>query len=181
MPGTGIREMMPGRVRQFIMAVTARLTDDDIDFVGARLKEDARRLFFSMSVPDQRHAINTARTALDMASGKPVDEDLLARAALLHDVGRSAGDLGTFGKVFAVVVDSLFGRLSRQLGKESGGGKFSIRRMLYIYYHHAEIGAARLSALGYHEEADIVKRHHETESGCDRPELIILRAADERN
>ena len=97
--------MSLGRVRQFMTAMGARLTEEDMAFARHWLTPEQRKLFFSMSVPDQYHALHVAYTARALAeeTAEAVDEALLTRCALLHDVGRRRGDLGTFWKSFAVL------------------------------------------------------------------------------
>ena len=55
--------MMIGRVRQFLWAAFAHISADDREFVERSLVPALRRLFFEMSVPDQCHAVRTARCA----------------------------------------------------------------------------------------------------------------------
>ena len=175
--------MIFGRIRQFARAVAASVTDDDMRFVCDYLPDDLRPLFFAMSVPDQHHAIMTARTALSLAraSDSGVDERLLARVALLHDVGRRAGDMGAggiVGKVATVLIASVAPSWAR---KRAEGDGSAMTHWLHIYYHHAAIGAHLIRDAGYEREAAIVARHHELSRDDDEPELKILRMADNLN
>ncbi len=172
---------MMKRVRQFFRAVFADVSAEDRAFVKKNLDERQQALFFGVSVPDQQHAIRTARTALSLSESvaEKVDLPLLTRCALLHDVGRKRGELGTCGKTFAVLFAAWFPGYARKY--ERGKGNGLIARKMRVYYRHPEIGADMLSGLGYTREAEIVRKHHEAPAEDDPPELRILRMADEMN
>ncbi len=171
---------MIGRVRQFVRAITAQVTAEDRAYVESVLPKEALPLFYGMHRADQRHALNVAQTAMQLAEerraeGTPIDERLLERCALLHDVGRRKGDLDIFGKVFCVLAVHFFPARAR-MWAEDGTSK-----MLAVYFHHPKIGAALLRDIGLSKEAAIIERHHEAEQAEDAIELRLLRLADEAN
>ena len=171
---------MIGRVRQFVRAITAQVTAEDRAYVESVLPKEALPLFYGMHRADQRHALNVAQTAMQLAEerraeGTPIDERLLERCALLHDVGRRKGDLDIFGKVFCVLAVHFFSARARTWA-EDGTSK-----MLAVYFHHPKIGAALLRDIGLSKEAAIIERHHEAEQAEDAIELRLLRLADEAN
>ena len=108
-------------------------------------------------------------------AGEPVDRALLERAALLHDVGRRAGDLDIFGKVICVLLVHFFPARSRRRADDGTS------KMLAVYFHHPQIGAASLRGIGLSREAALIERHHAPARADDPIELVILRAADEAN
>ena len=178
--------MILQRIRQFIRAMRAKITPDDIALIENHLTIEARPLFFAMAVIDQCHAVSVARTAMKIASQRKscdVDDGLLARCALLHDVGRRNGDMGpmggVWGKTLTVLLGAAFPDWSRRRAK-SGKGDI-ISRWLFVYYHHASIGADMLETIGLAREADIIRRHHDIGSDGDEAELKILREADGLN
>lgn len=166
------------RARQFFAALEAKLSKDDDEYVCRNLDADERRLFFAMSEVDQCHAVRVARTAEMLSRGQKVDCALLTRAALLHDVGRVRGDMGITGKVFAVLMDGLLPKFSRRAAKKDGG---FLRRILFVYYDHAAVGAEKLRGIGRDEIASLTEKHHAPPSENDAAELILLRRADEMN
>ncbi len=201
---------MNNRVRQFIVAARAKLTANDFAYVKRILPDaEAYELFCGMSVIDMRHALNTARTAEIFAAQSPeVDKKLLLRAALLHDVGRKKGDMGLWAKVFAVLATRFFPCRAKKMAEQyaavvknnndaamphisatddktlrsrKGYGAFCFHRILYIYYFHAAIGAAKLRTLALTDEARLVAAHHDLPQDSDSPELKLLRLADELN
>ena len=117
--------MMIGRVRQFFLAAFARISASDREYVERSLVPALRRLFFEMSVPDQCHAVRTARCAQMLmrkfSEPEPVDSAFLTRCALLHDIGRKKGDLGTIWKSIAVLFSALFPKCAYAYGNSSEG------------------------------------------------------------
>ena len=171
---------MIGRVRQFVRAITAQVTAEDRAYVESVLPEEALPLFYGMHRADQRHALNVARTAMQLvekfrAEGTPVDVRLLERCALLHDVGRRKGDLDIFGKVFCVLAVHFFPVRARMWAEDGTSS------MLAVYFHHPKIGAKMLRSIGLVEEAAVIEHHHEPASANDAIELQLLRLADDAN
>lgn len=167
---------MIGRIWQFVRAVTARVSVDDGKYISTHLNADEQKLFFAMSVADQVHSLRTAYTVerLIIEDKRGIDKEFLIRCALLHDVGRRNGDLTIKGKVFAVLITSLAPKLADRL--ELNGN-----HALYIYHHHAEIGARKLQQMGLFKEAKIIAKHHAPPKPNDSLELRLLRLADNEN
>ena len=173
--------MIPQRVRQVLAALRAHLSAEDWRFIDAWLQPDEKALFASLTLADQYHALQTAYTARQLLPKYPAaNQHLLLRCALLHDVGRVRGDMGTKGKILAVLLHAAAPDWVRNKGAADGPAG-SLQHMLYVYLHHAELGAAKLSALGLSAEASIVAGHHKAPAEYDPPELKILRMADGMN
>ena len=173
-----------GRVGQFLRAVRAKVKPEELDWVRSRLPEKAWPLFLGMHTADQRHVLNVARTALDLAEQEPAaDKALLTRCALLHDVGRRRGTLDIWGKVWAVLAEKyLPAGVRRRL--RCSQARFLLDKpgyALYIYKEHPRLGAEMLRAIGLNEEAAIIVRHHEPYVPGEHVELTLLRQADEMN
>lgn len=164
------------RIMQFVKAVTARVTVEDGKYISAHLSAEEQKIFFAMSVADQYHSLRTAYTIerLIIEDKRGVDKEFLIRCALLHDVGRRAGDLTIRGKIFAVLITSLAPAFAERL--EVNGNQ-----ALYIYHHHAELGARKLQQIGLFKEAKIIAKHHAKPKLDDPLELKLLRLADNEN
>lgn len=170
---------MMQRVKQFYRALTARLTPADKKWVAESLPPAARPLFYAMHPADQYHALKVAQTAMQLWADNPAgDKDMLLRAALLHDVGRVQGDMGIAGKVAAVLVQHFFPSGAEKLAKSRKGW---LGHVMYVYYHHPEIGAVKVETLGFKQEAALIRCHHAKPKADDPPELVLLRRADELN
>ena len=165
-----------GRVLQFVRAVTARVSVEDGKYISTHLNADEQKIFFAMSVADQVHSLRTAYTVerLIIEDKRGVDREFLIRCALLHDVGRRNGDLTIKGKIFAVLVTTFAPKFADRL--EINGN-----RALYVYHHHAELGARKLQQIGLFKEAKIIAKHHAPPKSDDPLELKLLRLADNEN
>lgn len=172
---------MNKRIRQVIAAVTARISEQDRRLIACYLDVGEAELFWRMNLADQRHALNVACTAGELADANPaIDRQLLIKCALLHDIGKVKGDVSTFDKIIAVLLDKFASDWARQWARQGRGGKLAnLRHAIYIYYHHAGRGAAMLKARGASEQlAQLVARHHDAPENDDCPELTLLRQAD---
>ena len=174
---------MKQRVLQFFHALTAHLCESDHVFVRRYLRDGECALFYAMDVIDQRHALHTAYTALELAHKKNgLDEIFLVRIALLHDVGRVKGDLGLWGKVAVVLLNRFLPRFSRRHATVSRDGIFGFwRHALYVYYHHAEIGIEKFRRFVFSSDASVGRLHHASPTAGDSMELQLLRQADSLN
>ena len=120
------------RVKQFCLAVTAQITPADRQWVAESLPPAAQELFYAMHPADQYHALNVARTAMELWEKQQTgDRDLLLRAALLHDIGKKRGDMDIMGKVWAVLLKHYFPAKAQELGKADNGW---LSHIMYISY-----------------------------------------------
>ncbi len=119
------------------------------------------RLFWAQATADQRHGLRAAR----LVQAQRPEARRLARAALLHDVGKQHAGLGVVGRTIAGVVEQL--RL-RPTGRVA------------LYLDHGAQGAEDLEAAGSEPLVVEFARHHHGE----RPPAIaaadwaVLQAAD---
>lgn len=165
-----------GRILQFVRAVTARVTVEDGRYIAAHLNAEEQKIFFAMSVPDQVHSLRTAYTIerLVIEDKRGIDREFLIRCALLHDVGRKAGDLTVMGKVFVVLITTFAPDFADRL-------EIKGNHALYVYHHHAELGGQKLQRIGLFKEAKIIAKHHAPPKPDDPIELKLLRLADNEN
>jgi putative nucleotidyltransferase with HDIG domain len=137
-------------VRRFFAVLTARpLTAEEQVWVGGLLGDEAH-LFWSQPAADQRHAADAARWVADR---RPDRRDL-ARAALLHDIGKRHARLGPFGRTFATVASLL-----------------ALRRPVRFvaYRDHGPIGAEELRRGGVEDVVVAFARHHHGNRPGDVP------------
>lgn len=175
---------MNKRVKQVVAALTARINEVDKVFIDKYLNKVQAALFWQMNLPDQRHALNVAYTALKLAAGQAdVNQELLIQCALLHDVGKVKGDVSTADKIITVIFDRFAPQWAKSWGQMGRGSKIdNLRHAVYIYYHHAERGAAMLTAAGLSSKLTmLVARHHEAPAAGEPPELALLKKADGLN
>lgn len=113
-------------VRRFAGSLSRRPpAPADEAWAQLQLLDGERILWRRMSLADRRHAIVVARR---FAASGDWSRDEMA-AALLHDVGKLASNLGTMARVVATVVGPRGRRFQR-------------------YHQHEEIGATMLTEAG---------------------------------
>lgn len=153
---------MMKRIKQFLRAIVANgPSEEENKILKKYLTSEAEKYFRKMTIPDQRHVLNVFYTANELQKNKkmPVDNFLLNRCCLLHDIGRGR-KMTTFCKTLSVILD----KLCHQWAVERGNNKNKfLGDMLYHYYHHAELSADILRSIGMEKEASIVELHHHDE------------------
>lgn len=151
-------------VRRFFGSIGARRPGpEDQSLVAGLLHGGESELFWSQPVPDLEHALRSARAVLDAAPGRSD----LARASLLHDVGKRRSGIGT---------------LRRSVATGLAMARIPTPRRMTAYLDHAEIGARELETLGCEDLVVQFARHHHGE----RPAYVsasdwevLIRADDE--
>ena len=157
------------RVRQFLRALGARPSPADRAVVAGYLSPWEQRLFERTSARDQFHHVETLR--LLSRDGPP--SHALARAALLHDVGK--GYIRLYERVLYVLLHASAPALLDRLAPRNGPGPLGA---LYRTRHHAAVGAELLRRLGADPRlVELVARHHDPPG--DDVELAALIAADD--
>ena len=148
--------------RFFKVLGAQRLSPREQAEAEALLEEPERDLFWSQHPADQRHALGAAKSVLIAAPGR---RDL-ARACLLHDVGKNHAALGVFGRTLATLVEIL--RLPRTSRMD-------------LYLRHCELGADDLAAVGSEDLVVAFARFHHQAAppGVDSADWALMVAADE--
>jgi putative nucleotidyltransferase with HDIG domain len=175
---------MLNRIKQVVAALRAKVTAADHIFIRENLKTEESVLFYGMNLPDQRHALNVAFTALELAQDRiGVNRELLVKCSLLHDVGKVRGDVSTLDKILTVIAHRLAPLWAEGWGRHGRGNKLAnLRHAVHIYFHHPERSAELLAVIGARQEViDIVRKHHAAAQDDEPVELAILRQADDRH
>ncbi len=117
-------------MKRFVTSLDHRdLLQFEIDVAQNVLTHLEFGIWSQMSLPDKKHSITVHRRFLDLM---PNAEIGAVRASLLHDVGKTKSNLGTFLRVVATVVGKKGTRFSR-------------------YHDHEAIGAQMLREIGSEE------------------------------
>ena len=148
----------------------------DAAWAEAQLTEGEKALWRRLSRNDRRHAVGVARR-VERSLGAEATRPVLA-AALLHDVGKVASRLGTFGRVGATLAGAAAGHDYAYAWSERSG----ITRRFGLYLRHAELGGDMLELAG----ADGLtvawaRQHHDAEDRWTVPLDVgrALKAADD--
>lgn len=130
-------------VRRFFGSLSRRPPGpDDQVWVDEVLTDGEGELWRRMSAADRRHAVGVARR-VEAALGEGATRPVLA-AALLHDVGKVAAGLGTYGRVVATLSAGVAGRDTARLWSQTRG----FTRRVGLYVRHEELGADMLEMAG---------------------------------
>ncbi len=172
------------RVRQGIDNLWARTAPADSALLHRFLSREELMLFLRMDPADQRHSLRVLQTILDQGH-RDVD---LAKAALLHDVGKAQCHISVVHRTAAVLVAGIIGRLPPL------GVVLPLRTLWYPFYviaNHPRIGAAMLARSGSLERVwRLAELHHLEPHQVGRlprdnewiqQALLILRRADNQN
>jgi len=146
------------------------------------LAEGEQALWWRMSGPDRRHAVEVAKLVAESLGPEPPPRKVLA-AALLHDVGKVEPSLGTFSRVAVTLAAIAFGRTrllawSAAAPAEGGG---SWRKRTGQYLSHDELGAQLLREAGSDDfTVTWAREHHLPQErwSLDARVASALKAAD---
>lgn len=155
----------PHLARRFLAAWHPRyLSPGEQAFVAGLLHPAERELFWNQQVMDLRHAHDCARYVAERRPGRPD----LARAALLHDIGKRNARLGPLGRSIATVLAFLGMRGSQRHDS---------------YNRHSQLGADMLADAGAEDVVVAYARHHHTgrPASFDVEEWDLLLTADRVN
>ncbi|MFC1517808.1 HDIG domain-containing metalloprotein [Candidatus Margulisiibacteriota bacterium] len=170
-------------VKSFLKALFPKLTPGDIEFLRSHLSKQEQILFYRMSAMDQKHCLDTAYAAQAAAHSQKINQKMLLKIALLHDIGKVKWSPPLLYRIWSVLFDHLLPPLAKYLakkGKKEKTGKLS--RSLYIKKEHGTLSAQMLKELDWGEgPLYIIAHHHDTPKEKDPAELKILRKADLEN
>ncbi len=162
------------RSRQFLRALRAQVSPEDLARVDAVLPPAQAALFRSMPVALQRHHLDVHA---HLVAAGCTDPDVLA-AALLHDVGK--GQVTVWARVVHVLLEPLAGLYARLAADGPG-----FRGQLYRLRHHPELGAAQARAAGASPGTCWLIEHQEDPvlpaDAMRRAQLLQLQAVDNQH
>ncbi len=172
-----LREGWRRRAHQFFVSL-ADLRGLDVHrraWVKAYLNQAEEALFYQMARVDQVHSVRVAQTALEIARVRLAhrasnDAQRLARAGLLHDVGKSLARLGLVTRVLFVLMEQwpnppLRGRM---------------KHAHWVHTNHPSLGADLAERAGVEREVvELIRGHHARDSAD--PLQRILTEADRRS
>ena len=142
---------LPHLVRRFFEVLgAARLGPAEQAEASRLLRAAERDLFWGQCPADQRHGLESARLVLRRRPARPD----LARAALLHDVGKRHAGLGVAGRTMAATL---------------GAVRVPLRGRWAAYRDHGPAGAADLEAAGAEPLVVGFARHHHGSRPDDIP------------
>lgn len=160
------------RVKQFYWAISSKVNKKDLDFLNSNLNKNELKLFYELSVYDQKHSINVAYDVQYVCKKNNLDYKLLLKAALLHDIGKVYKKLTIIDKSIIVLADNV---------TKGSIKKFSNIKKINVYYNHGKIGKDMLKDYNYNQKLLYLIENHHNHNVIGNVELDILRMCDDRN
>lgn len=159
------------RVKQFVWAVTAKLTPEEEQWIRTYLTDKEEQLFGQLKVYEQKHSVTVAREAAKHYNVQ--NKEQFIRMSLLHDIGKIVYPIGPIRKSVMVLLDKF------TKGKVS---KYTFMKMVRCYYQHPELGYQLLKEKGEYDEAFLlgIRNHHLQESDTDSEALKLIREWDSK-
>ena len=146
------------RARRFLASLWPSAVDPrDLEWSANWLTERERVLFGRMRGADRAHSMAVARSleAHYLGLGEEPPGWVMA-AALLHDVGKTVPDLGTYGRVVATLSGWVGGADMAEQWADTTG----FTRKVGLYLKYPELGADLLAVAGSDERVVAWAREH---------------------
>lgn len=163
------------RIKQFVWAAGSYFKKVDTEFVDRYLNEDEKKLFNKLNHHDKHHSIRVCKDALNICKSQKanLNNNKIAKAALLHDVGKSEFGLNIVEKSILVLLNSLTN------GKIK---KYNNIKQIDIYYNHAQKGADILKEFKIYDKEflDSIRYHHSNKR-ISNELLDVIRECDNKN
>lgn len=147
------------RVKRFFRALNAKIEEEDIKIIDEYLESHHKKVFYSMSIVDQRHSLDVAITLLK--SDKNFNRNTI-KLALLHDIGKQVQKFYLLERVAVVV----FPR--KNLKQEAYPyQKNLLKKAWQLKYFHPEYGFNIARDNNFENDLiDMIKYHHHLPPRC---------------
>lgn len=141
------------RVKRFFKGLKVKIYEDDLKLIEEYLEEEQKKLFFSMSLFDQRHCLDVAKTLLN-SDKKPCRTTI--KLALLHDIGKQIKPFYLLERVLVVVIPRK--NLELSLFPVSSS---PLKKPWQLKYNHPEYGANLAEKQNLDPYlVDLIRYHH---------------------
>lgn len=157
------------RIKQFVWAITARLSKEEKIMLRHYLDQWEYEKFSTLKVYEQKHSLQLASKITQKDKNNHTKE--MIRLALLHDLGKIKYPIGPVRKSIMVLLDTF------TKGKIQ---KYTQFKMIKCYYNHPQIGYEILKARGGYDNVflEAIKKHHQKPHKSDSYQLKQLRRWD---
>ena len=167
------------RVKQFFWATEAIVKKIDYKYVNEYLDDREKFLFNKLTKGDKQHSIRVCKEAINTFNATQeinnnLDVNKVAKAALLHDIGKTEYGINIVEKSIVVILNKITnGKLK----------KYDNIKLIDIYYNHPEKGANILSKINKYGKdfLDTVKYHHSKKKFENNKLLGIIRESDNKS
>lgn len=178
---SAIRRDWGRRLQQGVHSLLAPLLPLDVTPARAILSDEQFALFRQLRRDEQLHALRVLAAVREQPGEMPL---ALARAALLHDIGKLRYPLSVFGKTWAVLLSGIRPQAAARRG--TGGRVAFWQRPQHAMSQHPAWGAELAAAAGANERTCWLIAEHQTPAArwATHPDIKLLRrlqAADRQH
>ena len=163
------------RVKQFLWATGSYFKKVDTNYINKYLNDDEKKLFNRLNHNDQHHSVRVSKDAVEICKERnlKVDTNKIAKAALLHDVGKGEFGLNVIEKSALVLLNNITNVKIK---------KYKNIKQIDIYYNHAQKGADLLKKFDVYDKEflDSIRYHH-TNKAISNKLLDVIRESDNKN
>lgn len=162
------------RVKQFWWAIICNFKQLDEEYVNKYLEGHEKELFDKLKIGDKHHCVRVSKDSLEIYEKikENLDEHQLAKAALLHDIGKVERPLNFIEKSIVVLLHKFTkGKIRR----------YEKIKILDIYYNHPKKGVEMLQNYGYNDEFLQVIGNHHDKRHTNNIMLNIVKESDNKN
>ena len=165
------------RVKQFMWSITSNFKTINEEYLDQYLDENEKQLFLKLNKSDIQHCIRVCSDCIKHIEENKlnIDKKKVAKAALLHDIGKIKSDLNIITKSIVVLADK---------ATSSKIKKYNNIKIIDEYYNHPKKGEKLLKSVLKERDKDIlqtVRKHHKDEDESDNDILKIVRYYDNKN
>lgn len=160
------------RISQTVKGLTAQIDEGERRLVTEILGEELCEIFFSLPLPDQRHCLDLlSRVAglRELSLGE-------CKAILLHDVGKSRGNITIPDRILFVLLRSFLTRRVTLLEL----GKSRLARSLFVLYNHPKLGKEIVSQYIDDERLLFLIENHHSKNTDNDEFMTLLQEYDDR-
>lgn len=165
------------RVKQFMWALSSLFKDIDEDFLNRYLTTEEKTQFMKLKNGDRHHCIRVCKDCIKYVDDNNINinKDKLAKAALLHDIGKTEYGLNALEKSIVVLADK---------ATDSKIKKYENIKIIDSYYNHPQKGEKILRKMksNYDDEIiEVVLNHHKDEYSTKNKIFNMIRYYDNKN
>ncbi len=143
------------RIKQFYWAIESLIAKDDFELLNKYLSKSEVDLFMKLTKSERQHSIRVCNMAIEYIRYNELnlDEYIMCKCALLHDIGKSQVKLNIIYKSFIIIINKItYGKFL----------KYNKSKRVIDYYNHGEIGARILENINQKDLniVNCVRYHH---------------------
>ncbi len=168
-----VLDMFTYRIKQFLWSITANFKSLDEEVIQRYLNVEEQKVFSKLKISEKQHSIRVCKDALKVCNEIDIDKNKIAKIALLHDVGKSNGNLNIIDKSIIVILDKITkGNLK----------KYSFNKKVDMYYNHPQESVKILKGIDEYDKEfmEAIEKHHYKYSGSNIY-LKIIKECDDKN